>query len=99
YYHLSTRRGWRCSTADAYLGPARARRNLRVITGARVTRIVFDGRRATGVVYRGAAGDVELRAAHEVLLCAGAVQTPQLLQLSGAGPRPPRAGCGIPPLG
>jgi choline dehydrogenase len=96
YYHLSTRRGWRCSTADAYLGPARARRNLRVITGARVTRIVFDGRRATGVVYRGAAGDVELRAAHEVLLCAGAVQTPQLLQLSGVGPRPLLAGFGIP---
>jgi len=96
YYHLSTRHGWRCSTADGYLRPARQRPNLQIVTGARVTRIVFDGLRAAGVVYRGPAGDVEIFAAREVLLCAGAVQTPQLLQLSGVGPRALLSGFGIP---
>ena len=86
YYHLSTRHGWRCSTADAYLAPARNRRNLRVTTEAQVTRVLFEGRRAVGVAYRGRAGDVMVRAEREVILSAGALQTPQLLQLSGVGP-------------
>jgi choline dehydrogenase len=96
YYHLSTRNGWRCSTAVAYLKPARHRRNLRIETGLRVTRVVFDGRRALGVVYRGHAGDVTVTAGREVLLCAGALQTPQLLQLSGVGPEALLTGFGIP---
>ncbi|HEX3632311.1 MAG TPA: choline dehydrogenase [Casimicrobiaceae bacterium] len=86
YYHLSTRRGWRCSTAVAYLKPARARRNLRIETGAQATRIAFDGRRASGVSYRHRGGARAATARREVLLCAGALQTPQLLQLSGVGP-------------
>ncbi len=96
YYHLSTRRGWRCSAAVAYLRPARARPNLRVETGAQVTRITFDGLRASGVSYhhRGAAHTA--RARREVLLCAGALQTPQLLQLSGVGPGGLLRGFGIP---
>jgi choline dehydrogenase len=71
----------------AYLAPVRSRSNLRIETGARVTKIVFDSGRATGVVYRGPAGDMAVRAAREVILCAGALQSPQLLQLSGVGPR------------
>jgi choline dehydrogenase len=96
YYHLTTRNGWRCSTATAYLAPARNRRNLRIETGLRVTRVTFEGRRAAGVVYRGHAGDVAVRAEREVILCAGALQTPQLLQLSGVGPRVPLESFGIP---
>jgi len=86
YYHLSTRRGWRCSTAVAYLKPARRRQNLKVETGAQATRIAFDGRRAGGVSYRHRGTEHKALARREVLLCAGALQTPQLLQLSGVGP-------------
>ena len=86
YYHLSTRRGWRCSTAVAYLKPARRRENLRIETGTQATRIAFNGRRAGGVSYRRRGDEHAARARREVLLCAGAVQTPQLLQLSGVGP-------------
>ena len=86
YYHLSTRRGWRCSTAVAYLKPARRRQNLRIETGTQATRIAFNGRRAGGVSYRRRGDEHTARARREVLLCAGALQTPQLLQLSGVGP-------------
>ena len=86
YYHLSTRRGWRCSTAVAYLKPARRRENLRIETGTQATRIAFNGRRAGGVSYRRRGDEHAARARREVLLCAGAVQSPQLLQLSGVGP-------------
>jgi choline dehydrogenase len=96
YYHLTTKRGWRCSTATAYLKPARRRGNLRVETEARVTRIVFDGRRAAGVVYSKNGSETAVTARGEVLLCAGALQTPQLLQLSGIGPRALLASFGIP---
>jgi choline dehydrogenase len=96
YYHLTTRNGWRCSTAVAYLKPARHRRNLRIATGLRVTRVVFDGRRAAGVVCREHSGDVAVSAGREVLLCAGALQTPQLLQLSGVGPAALLTAFGIP---
>jgi choline dehydrogenase len=85
YYHLSTRRGWRCSTATAYLRPARRRVNLRVETHARATRLVFDGKRADGVIYRRRGEELTARARREILLCAGALQSPQLLQLSGVG--------------
>jgi choline dehydrogenase len=86
YYQLSTRRGWRCSSAVAYLRPARGRANVRVETGARATRVEFDGKRADAVVYRARGAERTARARREVLLCAGALQTPQLLQLSGVGP-------------
>ena len=61
-----------------------------------MTRVVFDGRRATGVVYRQGGVELAVTARREVLLCAGAVQTPQLLQLSGVGPPALLAGFGIP---
>lgn len=87
YLQLTTRNGLRCSAAVAYLRPARRRQNLRVLTGAHVSRIVFEGRRAVGVEYRKNGGAVVLvRALREIVLCAGALQSPQLLQLSGIGP-------------
>jgi choline dehydrogenase len=96
YYHLTTRYGRRCSTADAYLVPARGRPNLRIETEARATKVLFEGRRAVGVAYRGHLGETAARAAREVLLCAGALQSPQLLQLSGIGPRSLLERFGIP---
>jgi choline dehydrogenase len=96
YYHLSTRRGWRCSTAVAYLRPARRRQNLRIETGAQATRIAFNGRRASGVSYRRRGAAHTALARREVLLCAGALQTPQLLQISGVGPEGLLRGFNIP---
>ena len=86
YYQLFTRNGLRCSSATAYLRPAQKRRNLRVETNAHATAITFDGARATGVAYRQHGRLKQARAAREVILAAGALQTPQLLQLSGVGP-------------
>src|SRR5439155_695690 len=74
------------SSAKAYLTPNLARPNLRVLTGALVTRIVTEGRRAVGVELRDASGLQRVRARREVLLCAGALQSPQILMLSGIGP-------------
>jgi choline dehydrogenase len=88
YYHLNTRHGRRCSTAVAYLRPARGRPNLRIETNARVLAIGFAGRRATEVRYRQGDRERTVSARREILLCAGALQSPQLLQLSGVGPRP-----------
>lgn len=87
YYQLTTHQGWRCSTAKAYLDPAKGRSNLRIATEALATGLMLDGRCAVGVRYTqgGAAKTARCRA--EVLLCAGAIQSPQLLQLSGIGPR------------
>lgn len=86
YYQLFTRNGWRMSSAAAYLKPARSRKNLRVVTGANATRLVFEEGRARGVEYAQGGNRVRAVASREVLLCAGALQSPQLLQLSGVGP-------------
>jgi len=83
---LTVRNGRRCSAAVAYLRPVRSRPNLRVITGAHVCAVNFDGLRANGLTYRIRGQEHSVRAQREVLLCAGALQTPQLLQLSGIGP-------------
>ena len=77
--------GRRCSVANAYLRPAMRRANLSVRTHALATRIVFDGRRASGVLYRRAAGEHLLRARREVIVSGGPINTPQLLKLSGVG--------------
>ena len=83
---VSQRRGLRHSAADAYLRPVRRRRNLTVVTGAYVQRILFDGVRATGVEYRDAAGVTQrVTVSGEVILSGGAVNSPQLLMLSGIG--------------
>ncbi|MBS0320760.1 MAG: choline dehydrogenase [Proteobacteria bacterium] len=96
YFQLTTHRGWRCSTADAYLKPARGRPNLTVATEAQATAVLFDGKRAIGVRYRQGGRDIEARCDAEVLLAAGAIQSPQLLQLSGVGPPALLAQFGIP---
>ena len=78
----------RMSTARAFLHPVRGRKNLTVITHAHATKIQFEGKRATGVIYRkgGQKGALkEIRVRREVLLCGGTVNSPQLLQLSGVG--------------
>ncbi len=86
YYQLNTWRGLRWSTAKGYLRPARRRPNLRVLTGAHATRVLFEGRRAVGVDFRQGQAEQQARCRAEVMLCAGAIQSPQLLQLSGIGP-------------
>ncbi len=86
YFQMTARRGRRCSAAVAYLRPARRRANLRVLTGALATRILFEGRRAVGVEFR-QHGTMRTAAARgEVIVAGGAINTPQLLQLSGVGP-------------
>ncbi len=96
YYQLFTDRGWRCSTAVAYLKPARGRPNLSVETNAHATRVVVEGGRATGVEYRQGGETKRAVARREVILSAGALQSPQLLQLSGIGPGPLLQRFGIP---
>jgi len=96
YYRLFTRNGRRSSSATAYLREAEKRPNLEVRTGAHATRILFEGGRAVGVRYRVDGVEREARAAREVIVCAGAIQSPQLLQLSGVGPAPLLQSFGIP---
>ncbi|TDE36612.1 GMC family oxidoreductase [Antarcticimicrobium sediminis] len=86
YYRSTVRRGLRFSAADAFLAPARRRSNLRVMSQATVLRLTFDGRRATGIIVRHRGKTAALRAGREVILSAGAVNSPKLLQLSGIGP-------------
>ena len=83
---VTQRRGARWSCADAYLKPVLYRSNLTLVTGAMVRRVIFEGTRAVGVEFDDADGRRQtVRAAREVVLCAGAVNTPQLLMLSGVG--------------
>lgn len=87
YFENSVRHGRRASSATAWLQPARTRANLHVVTRAQVTRVGFEGLRARSVSYRNRDGSMTTaQAAREVVLCAGAVNTPQLLLLSGVGP-------------
>ncbi|MET0828985.1 MAG: GMC family oxidoreductase N-terminal domain-containing protein [Microbacterium sp.] len=86
HVQVTQRRGLRHSTAVAYLWPARLRRNLTVRTRALVTRILFEGGRAVGVEHRTRTGRVvQVRARREVILSAGAIESPKLLNLSGVG--------------
>lgn len=82
---VSQRRGQRFSVLDGYLRPAMRRPNLTVQTGALVTRVVLDGSRAVGVTVRVDGTEEEVSASHGVVLAAGAVNSPRLLQLSGIG--------------
>ncbi|MEZ5849965.1 MAG: GMC family oxidoreductase N-terminal domain-containing protein [Hyphomicrobiaceae bacterium] len=86
YYQTTTSRNWRWSSAKAYLKPARGRANLVVRTGCQATRILFEGTRATGIVYQGPGGRHTARARGEIIVSGGAYGSPQLLQLSGLGP-------------
>src|ERR1051326_4329153 len=96
YHQTTTRNGRRCSTAVGYLHPVRHRTNLRVITGAHTRKVLFDGRRAIGVEYRHDGGARTVHARKEVVLCGGAIGSPQVLMLSGVGPAAHLTGFGIP---
>jgi len=89
-FHSHKKNGERCSTRAAYLDPVADRKNLTIITEARAAKILFDGKRATGVLYRTGKkgkGEATVEANREVILAGGAFGSPQLLQLSGVGRR------------
>jgi choline dehydrogenase len=85
-YQINTRRGMRWSGADAFLRPALRRGQVQLQTGAMAEKVLFEGRRAVGVAYTREGVAHSARARRAVVLSAGAIQSPQLLQLSGVGP-------------
>ena len=85
YYQVTQKDGRRWSAADAYLRRAENRPNLSIITGAHVTRLLLDGRNVTGVEYQQDGRTLSVHAGREVIMAAGSVQTPQILELSGIG--------------
>jgi len=96
FYQVTQKKGRRWSAADAYLRPARKRPNLTVHTGAQASRILIEGGRAAGVEYRCDGRMTRAQASREVILCGGAVNSPQLLMLSGIGPADSLRALGIP---
>ena len=86
YSQLTARNGRRCSASTGFLRPVLHRSNLRVVTDVLVSRVVFEGFRASGIEFLEGEEKKIVKAAKEVLLCAGAINTPQLLELSGVGP-------------
>ena len=97
YFQLTAHNGRRCSSAVAFLNPARKRDNLRSVTGAHTQRVVFEGQRAVGVEYKDNNGTTKIaRARAEVILSAGAIGSPQILMLSGLGPADQLQSYGIP---
>lgn len=96
YTPATIHRGRRVSSAHAFLRPARKRSNLTVMTGAVAMRVLFAGERAVGVQVRTSNGLAEVRARREVILSAGSLASPKLLQLSGIGPRAVLEAAGVP---
>ena len=96
FYQMTIRDGKRWSTASAYLAPVRNRPNLKVITGAVTCRVLFDGKRATGIEYEREGQRAQAMAAREVILSCGTIGTPQVLQLSGIGDAPYLQRFGLP---
>ena len=86
YFQFNIQAGQRCSTARAYLHPASSRPNLAVLIHAHTTRILFEKRRAAGVEYSQFGVRKRINARKEIIVCAGTVNSPQLLKLSGVGP-------------
>lgn len=97
-YAITVRGRLRCSAADAFLRPALARGDVRLVTGALVQRVLIENGRATGVEFLRGGEIVRARARREVILSAGTVNSPQLLQLSGVGPGGHLSKLGIPVL-
>ena len=97
-YQITMRNGFRCSAADAYLHPARDRENLEIRQNAQVTRILFEGKRAVGVDYVRNGKTVRVKAGREVIVSAGAVNSPQILMLSGIGDGAQLSEFGIAPI-
>jgi choline dehydrogenase len=85
-YQLAINDGWRVSSATAFLSGIRARKNLTILLNSNVARVLFEGRTAVGVEWFAGRDKVSARAEREVILSAGAIQSPQILQLSGIGP-------------
>jgi choline dehydrogenase len=98
YFQTTSRNGRRCSAAVAYLHPARKRPNLAVITEALTDRLLIEGGRAAGVVFRRGSAEQVVRARREVILSAGAYGSPAILQRSGLGPGELLSSLGIPVL-
>ena len=96
HYQLTQKNGERWSVARAYLHPVRQRPNLTVLTGARATKLLLDGKRAIGIACLQAGKPIEIGASREVLLAGGAINSPQLLLLSGIGPEDELQRHGIP---
>jgi choline dehydrogenase len=96
YFQVNQKNGRRWSAARGFLKPALDRPNLALVTGAETTRVLFEGKRAVGVEYRTAAGLQRITANREVILSAGAVASPKLLQLSGIGSGADLQDMGIP---
>nr|WP_116134022.1 choline dehydrogenase [Tropicimonas sp. IMCC34043] len=97
FFQLTSKNGRRCSAAVAYLNPVRSRDNLRIVTRAQVERIVIEDKRATAVTYTDRSGTVQtVRANREIILSGGAINSPQLLMLSGIGEAEQLARHGIP---
>jgi choline dehydrogenase-like flavoprotein len=98
YFQVTQRRGWRWSAADAFLKPVRSRPNLKVVTGAAVDRLVIEENRATGVRYHLGGVERVARACGEVVLAAGAIGSPAILERSGIGEARHLATLGIEPV-
>jgi len=101
YFQLTSRHGRRCSTAVAYLNPVRSRSNLKIVTHAHVEQLLFDAdgdRAVSGIGFRvkGSRREAHLKPGGEVILCAGAIGSPQILQVSGIGPGELLQGLDIP---
>jgi choline dehydrogenase-like flavoprotein len=96
YFEVNQRRGRRWSAARGFLKPVLKRPNLRLVTGAHVEGILFEGRRATGLRYSRDGQSCEARARGEVILAAGAIGSPQLLELSGVGKPEILSAIGVP---
>lgn len=96
YYPRTVRRGRRLSSAVAFLRPAKRRRNLDIVTDVTVDRVIFDGTRATGIACRIGGRERHVLANREVILSAGAIKSPHILQLSGVGPAAMLAEAGVP---
>jgi choline dehydrogenase len=96
YFQLTNRNGRRCSSAVAYLRPARGRLNLRIVTDAFVEGVSLEGKRAAAVLCRTPSGTERITAAREIVLAAGAIGSPQILQLSGIGPSGVLKAAGVP---
>ena len=95
YFQMNQRRGVRWSASKAFLRPVLSRPNLTVMTGASVTRLTFEGRRCTGVEFLEGGQAMTATAAREVVLSAGSIGSPQILQVSGVGPAPVLAAAGV----
>ncbi|OIQ87366.1 alcohol dehydrogenase [mine drainage metagenome] len=96
YFQQNAYQGFRWSSAKGFLRPARSRQNLIVMSNAQTTRVLFTGKRAVGVEYRQGGQLHQARAAAEVILSAGAIGSPQILQCSGVGPSELLGKVGVP---